>query len=155
MLHFARHTSISASLLCCYPSVPLSLYVCRKKAAGYAIRRVGPYALNFGDFGTFSPLSILSAPTFFPSLGQPYLGPNMLCIHPQEELTVNKIARKKKRVMVLGRFIRLVVLGFMGHHYNEIKPTNIILNLQVSASKLTCGPVFWTVFLIFHVVVTG
>jgi len=64
------------------------------------------YALNFGDFGTFSPLSILSAPTFFPSLGHPYLGPNILCIHPQEELTVNKITRKKKRVMVLGRFIR-------------------------------------------------
>jgi hypothetical protein len=31
-------------------------------------------ALNFFDFGTFSPLSILSAPIFFPSLGQPYLG---------------------------------------------------------------------------------
>ena len=91
----------------------------------------GPYALNFGDFGTFSPLSILSAPTFFPSLGHPYLGPNMLCIHPHEELPVNKIARKKKRVMVLGRFIR-VVLVFMGRHYNENKPTNIILNLQVS-----------------------
>lgn len=57
--------------------------------------------------------------------------------------------------MVLGRFIRLVVPGFMGHHYNGIKPTNIILNLQVSASKLTCGPVFWTALLIFHVVVTG
>jgi hypothetical protein len=94
------------------------------------------YALNLGDFGTFSPLSILSAPTFFPSLGQPYFGPNMLCIHPQEELPVNKIARKKKRVMVLGRFI-LVVVSFMGHHYNDIKPTNIILNLQVSPSKLT------------------
>ena len=38
--------------------------------------------------------------------------------------------------MVLGRFIG-VVLGFMGHLYNGIKPTNIILNLQVSASKLT------------------
>ena len=65
----------------------------------------------------------------------------MLCIHPHEELPVNKMARKKKRIMVLGRFIG-VELGFMGHHYNGIKPTNIILNLQVSASKLTRGPVF-------------
>jgi hypothetical protein len=39
--------------------------------------------------------------------------------------------------MVLGRFI-LVLVGFMGHHYNGIKPTNIILNLQVRISKLTC-----------------
>ena len=38
--------------------------------------------------------------------------------------------------MVLGRFIA-VLPGFMGHHYNGIKPTNIILKLQVSASKLT------------------
>jgi hypothetical protein len=97
--------------------------------------------LNLGDFGTFSPLSILSAPTFFPSLGQPYLGPNMLCIHPHEELPVNKIARKKKRGMVLGRII-LVVVGFMGHHYNGIKPTNIILNLQVNPRELTCGSAF-------------
>src|SRR5271154_2060687 len=27
------------------------------------------YDLNFGAFGTFSPLNILSAPTFFPLLG--------------------------------------------------------------------------------------
>lgn len=56
--------------------------------------------------------------------------------------------------MVLGRFIR-VVLGFMGHHYNAIKPTNIILNLQVSPSKLTRQNVFSKAFLIFHVVVNG
>ena len=30
------------------------------------------YALNLGALGTFSPLKILSAPTFFPLEGQPY-----------------------------------------------------------------------------------
>ena len=36
------------------------------------------YDLNFFAFGTFSPDTIFSAPTFFPLLGQPYLGPNKL-----------------------------------------------------------------------------
>jgi hypothetical protein len=36
------------------------------------------YALNFGAFGTFSPLNILSAPTFLPLEGQPYFGANRL-----------------------------------------------------------------------------
>ena len=56
--------------------------------------------------------------------------------------------------MVLGRFIGILP-GFMGHHYNDIKPTNIILNLQVSASKLTRGSVFCAAFLTFHLMVTG
>jgi len=36
------------------------------------------YDLNFFAFGTFSPDTIFSAPTFLPLLGQPYLGPNKL-----------------------------------------------------------------------------
>jgi len=44
--------------------------------------RNGNYALNFLAFGTFSPLSIRSAPTFFPLEGQPDLGPK----RPQELL---------------------------------------------------------------------
>jgi hypothetical protein len=61
--------------------------------------------------GTFSPLRIRSAPTFLPSLGQPYLGPKRLCIHPQELEPVNNIARRKKENMRL--------IGFMGISYNR------------------------------------
>jgi len=46
-------------------------------------------ALNFFAFGTFSPLNILSAPTFLPLLGQPYFGPNILRKRPHE-VPVNK-----------------------------------------------------------------
>jgi hypothetical protein len=42
------------------------------------------YDLNFGAFGNFSPLNILSAPTFLPLEGQPYFGPNILFTKLQE-----------------------------------------------------------------------
>jgi hypothetical protein len=41
--------------------------------------------LNFFAFGTFSPLRMRSAPTAFPSPGQPYFGPNTL-FHTRQEL---------------------------------------------------------------------
>jgi hypothetical protein len=52
--------------------------------------------LNFGDLGSFSPLRIRSAPTFFPSLGQPYFGPNILLIMPQEGQLVARMAKRRK-----------------------------------------------------------
>ncbi len=63
------------------------------------------YDLNFGAVGTFSPLKIRSAPTFLPSLGQPYFGPKRLFIIPQEDILIAKKETKRRRIMVLGRFM--------------------------------------------------
>jgi hypothetical protein len=57
--------------------------------------------LNFDAFGTFSPLRIRSAPTFFPSLGQPYFGPKRL----HEENVRRMIQIDERRNMVLGTFM--------------------------------------------------
>src|SRR3954470_16392971 len=59
------------------------------------------YALNFLAFGTFSPLRILSAPTFLPSLGQPYFGPNKLRNMLQEEPVV--IINAQARISIIWR----------------------------------------------------
>jgi hypothetical protein len=50
--------------------------------------------LNFGAFGTFSPLNILSAPTFLPLLGHPYLGANKL-----QEPALKKISAHKRKTI--------------------------------------------------------
>jgi hypothetical protein len=68
--------------------------------------------LNFG-FDTFSPLNIRSAPTFLPSLGQPYFGPNRLCIHPQEEKPIDKIIRRIRKETPFGRLYWYGGFGFM------------------------------------------
>jgi hypothetical protein len=57
------------------------------------------YALNFFAFGTFSPLKTLSAPTFLPSLGQPYFGPNKLRNILQEVLVVRTNEQAKMNAM--------------------------------------------------------
>lgn len=44
----------------------------------YLSSGVRRHALNFFALGTFSPLRTRSAPTFLPSLGHPYFGPNKL-----------------------------------------------------------------------------
>jgi len=59
------------------------------------------YDLNFLAFGTFSPLRILSAPTFWPLPGQPYLGPNKLRNKLQDEPVVN--ARKQAKTSIRWR----------------------------------------------------
>jgi len=69
------------------------------------------YDLNFDAFGTFSPLRIRSAPTFFPSLGQPYFGPKRLCISPQElpdRSMADKMAIRERLFTVGFSFIGLV-----------------------------------------------
>jgi hypothetical protein len=71
------------------------------------INDVGYVGLNLGEGGSFSPLKIRSAPTFFPSLGQPYFGPKRLCIIPQEGLPVARKARRIKKVIVLLVFTGL------------------------------------------------
>jgi len=53
--------------------------------------------LNLGDFGNFSPLNILSAPTFFPLLGQPYFG-------LQEQMQQEQAAKTSRNNMVFLRF---------------------------------------------------
>ena len=58
------------------------------------------YALNFLAFGTFSPLRILSAPTFLPLLGQPYFGPNKFRNTLQDEPVVI-IKRQAKMSTIL------------------------------------------------------
>jgi len=81
--------------------------------------------LNFDAFGTFSPLRIRSAPTFFPSLGQPYFGPKRL----QDEDVRRMRQMEERGNMVLGTF--------MDRYLNVFKPTNIILHLQVSVRVFT------------------
>jgi len=58
--------------------------------------------LNFGAFGTFSPLKILSAPTFLPLLGHPYFGPKRLLIKPHELALQEMIVHKSRMAMGLG-----------------------------------------------------
>ncbi len=55
------------------------------------------YDLNLFAFGTFSPVNTRSAPTFFPLLGHPYLGPNKL-----QELIV-KIRLQRKTMLINER----------------------------------------------------
>jgi hypothetical protein len=59
------------------------------------------YALNFFAFGAFSPLNTLSAPTFLPSLGQPYFGPNKLRNKLQDEPVVK--AKKQAKMSMIWR----------------------------------------------------
>jgi hypothetical protein len=63
------------------------------------------YALNFGAFGTFSPLNILSAPTFLPLEGQPYFGPNILFTKLQELIVKQIVQITVKQRMFLPFFI--------------------------------------------------
>jgi len=63
------------------------------------------YDLNFGALGTFSPLNILSAPTFLPLLGQPYFGPNKLLKNPHELVLREMMARQIKTIMGLVVFM--------------------------------------------------
>jgi hypothetical protein len=65
------------------------------------------YALNLGAFGTFSPLNILSAPTFLPLEGQPYFGPNTLLYKLQELMVLQRMHSTIKK--------RLVLLVFIGY----------------------------------------
>jgi hypothetical protein len=58
--------------------------------------------LNFGAFGTFSPLNILSAPTFLPLLGHPYFGPNKLLKNPHELKLEDKMTQRRKMTIGLG-----------------------------------------------------
>jgi hypothetical protein len=82
------------------------------------------YTLNFEALGTFSPLNILSAPTFFPLLGHPDFCPNKLCIMLQEMAPMERNTRSIRNDMVLRVFI--------GYSIKRIKPTNIILHLQAT-----------------------
>lgn len=83
------------------------------------------YALNLGALGTFSPLRIRSAPTFFPSLGQPYFGPKRLCTNPQElprrTMAVSSI-RVIGRLRETARELKMVDLRFMGWIWVFVKP---------------------------------
>jgi len=63
--------------------------------------------LNLGALGTFSPLNILSAPTFLPFEGQPYFGPNTLLYKLQEPRVLQRMHSTTKKRMVL-----LVFIGF-------------------------------------------
>jgi hypothetical protein len=83
------------------------------------------YAWNFGGLGSFSPLKIRSAPTFFPSLGHPYFDPKRLCIMPQEGRMEPSRVRVRKNVIVFRAFIGLADIKI-----NVNKPTTIIQHLQ-------------------------
>ncbi|MBS1599429.1 MAG: hypothetical protein JST75_14480 [Bacteroidetes bacterium] len=76
--------------------------------------------MNLGAFGTFSPLNILSAPTFFPLLGQPYFGLKTLQETAQLQITANK--RKKNMVLPC----------FMDTELKRFKPTNIFQKMQLA-----------------------
>jgi hypothetical protein len=67
--------------------------------------RVHWLALNFGAFGNFSPLNILSAPTFLPLEGHPYFGPNVLLIKPQELPPLQRMHSDKMKNIFLRFFI--------------------------------------------------
>jgi hypothetical protein len=71
-----------------------------------------------GAFGTFSPLSILSAPTFLPFEGHPYFGLKTL----QETAQLQITASKRKKNMGLP--------FFMDTELKRFKPTNIFQKLQ-------------------------
>jgi len=71
-----------------------------------------------GAFGTFSPLSILSAPTFLPFAGHPYFGLKTL----QETAQLQNTASKRKNNMGLP--------FFMDTDLKRFKPTNIFQKLQ-------------------------
>jgi len=63
------------------------------------------YALNLGAGGNFSPLNILSAPTFFPFEGQPYFGSNTLLYKLQELTVLQKMNSRTKQRMFLPFFM--------------------------------------------------
>jgi hypothetical protein len=65
--------------------------------------------LNLGALGTFSPLKILSAPTFFPSLGHPYLGPKILLINLQELLQKMKAEIRRRGNIFLPVFMGIAI----------------------------------------------
>jgi hypothetical protein len=57
-------------------------------------RSTGVYDLNFFAFGTFSPLNILSAPTFLPLLGQPYRAHELI----KKMVKLQKQIRREARI---------------------------------------------------------
>jgi L-2-hydroxyglutarate oxidase LhgO len=86
--------------------------------------------LNFGAVGTFSPLNILSAPTFLPLDGQPYFGPNTLFTKPQELPVLQKISSDTIKKRFLRFFIgyrldnlnlqkRTIICNEDGHNLDE------------------------------------
>jgi len=105
------------------------------------------YALNLGARGTFSPLRILSAPTFFPSLGHPDFFAKRLCMNPQE-LPVTNMTIRIVAISILPvtglllrgvcGFVMGVFIGLLLDCSNKrTKPTNIILYLQVRGTEIT------------------
>lgn len=62
------------------------------------------YDLNFFALGTFSPLNSLSAPTFLPLLGHPYLGGNNLSQSLQELSASDPVSNSNSNL----RFITIV-----------------------------------------------
>jgi hypothetical protein len=63
--------------------------------------------LNFLALGTFSPASILSAPTFLPLPGQPYFGPKALFHNLQEDpnktMRTQVIRRKREDTVFINK----------------------------------------------------
>jgi hypothetical protein len=76
-----------------------------------------------GALGTFSPLNILSAPTFLPLEGQPYLGPNI----PQELAANHKTRRRNRQEFLIG--FMGYPLFFMGG-FEQFKSTKKTRHLQ-------------------------
>ncbi len=75
------------------------------------------YALNFLAFGTLLPSKSFSAPTFLPSLSQPYLGGKTLFHKLQEEKVVEKMS---KIIRYRKTFILPVLLGTINIKLNFI-----------------------------------
>jgi hypothetical protein len=84
--------------------------------------------LNFGAFGTFSPLNILSAPTFLPLLGHPYFGPNKLLKKPQELAVIEMKTHRRKitigLVVNIGYVINVLNLQILFQECNSWKLTD-------------------------------
>jgi len=87
------------------------------------------YALNLFAFGTFSPVSTRSAPTFFPLAGQPYLGPKTL-LHTLHELMLHTSTNKKNSLV--NELVFIVVSCFPLQRY---KLRNIIPMLQANRRR--------------------
>jgi hypothetical protein len=85
---------------------------------GLFIIELNFYDLNLGALGIFSPLNILSAPTFLPLLGHPYFGPMTLLMSLHEMLL--------KISAVANRRDNMILPVFMGINIKRNKLTNII-----------------------------
>jgi len=64
--------------------------------------------LNFLAFGTFSPLRILSAPTFLPLLGQPDFGLKTLQEVPKIKRAERKERRRVRRIVFIEFIYRII-----------------------------------------------